>query len=207
MTPVTAGGTFFGDGITGSSFSPNAAGVGSHTIFYGVTNADGCTSNSSITTNVNDLPSGSVTLNQHTLTSAATNATYQWIDCATGLAIEGETGSSFTPTVSGSYSVEVTSLGCSNQSECTTVIINNVGEVASKLSLETYPNPTSGLITFVSPENGLLSVYSSEGRIISQFNVYKGSQQLQLNGLSNGVYVLKMNGHYGVYQSIMMIEK
>jgi PKD repeat protein len=47
-SPVTLsahdnGGTWSGDGVTGNSFNPGSAGVGTHTIRYDITDANGCT--------------------------------------------------------------------------------------------------------------------------------------------------------------------
>jgi hypothetical protein len=39
-----AGGTWTGPGVTGMSFNPTSAGVGTHALTYSVTNADGCVS-------------------------------------------------------------------------------------------------------------------------------------------------------------------
>jgi hypothetical protein len=53
LTPdVNNGGTFSGNGISGSNFDPNAAGVGTHTITYSVTDGNGCTNTSTQTTEV-----------------------------------------------------------------------------------------------------------------------------------------------------------
>lgn len=43
LVPVTPGGTFTGPGITGNSFNPTTAGVGTHTISYTVSQAAGAT--------------------------------------------------------------------------------------------------------------------------------------------------------------------
>lgn len=49
-TPV--GGTFSGAGVTGSVFSPAAAGVGTHTISYSYTNTDNCSATSIVSNTV-----------------------------------------------------------------------------------------------------------------------------------------------------------
>ena len=61
----------------------------------------------------------SVTQNGSILTANRTGAEYQWLDCNNDHAvIEGETGQSFTPTLSGSYAVEITEDGCIDTSAC-----------------------------------------------------------------------------------------
>jgi len=51
-----AGGVFSGPGITGSLFTPSAAGTGGKTIIYTYTNGFGCTNTTSQNTTVNPLP-------------------------------------------------------------------------------------------------------------------------------------------------------
>ena len=51
-----AGGTYSGPGVTGSTFSPAAAGLGNHILTYSVTNANGCSSSTTFTIIVNAAP-------------------------------------------------------------------------------------------------------------------------------------------------------
>ena len=52
LTPNPAGGIFSGPGVTGNSFDPGAAGVGSHTIVYEFTDNNNCTGSFSDSTQV-----------------------------------------------------------------------------------------------------------------------------------------------------------
>jgi Metallo-peptidase family M12B Reprolysin-like/PKD-like domain/Secretion system C-terminal sorting domain len=52
LTGSPAGGTFSGPGISGTTFSPMAAGTGTHTIVYTYTNGNGCTNTASQQTTV-----------------------------------------------------------------------------------------------------------------------------------------------------------
>lgn len=60
LNAATGGGTFSGPGVTGSSFSPSSAGVGSHTITYTVT-ISGCTSTDTEVINVNSSSDATIT--------------------------------------------------------------------------------------------------------------------------------------------------
>ncbi len=55
-TAFPSGGVFFGPGVTGNNFNALAAGVGTHTVFYTYTNAQGCSNTVSRTLTVTDLP-------------------------------------------------------------------------------------------------------------------------------------------------------
>lgn len=52
-----AGGVFFGNGISGNSFSPSIAGVGTHTVTYSYTDGNGCSNTKVRTVTVNANPS------------------------------------------------------------------------------------------------------------------------------------------------------
>ena len=54
LTVSPIGGTWAGNGITGSTFSATAAGLGVHTLSYTVTNSNGCTATSYVNVTVND---------------------------------------------------------------------------------------------------------------------------------------------------------
>lgn len=79
-----------------------------------------------------------------TISSSQPGATYRWLNCATGYSvINGATAQSYTPTVNGTYAVEVTLNGCVDTSNC--VVINNLGiDDISIQDISVYPNPTNG---------------------------------------------------------------
>lgn len=52
LSATPAGGTFSGTGVTGSSFSPSAAGLGNATITYDYTDTNGCSNSANQTINV-----------------------------------------------------------------------------------------------------------------------------------------------------------
>jgi len=56
LTGTTAGGTFSGPGVTGSTFNPATAGLGLNTITYTYTDGNGCSGTFSKTVNVLPLP-------------------------------------------------------------------------------------------------------------------------------------------------------
>ena len=56
LSAGTAGGTFSGNGVSGNTFDPGAAGVGSSTVYYAVTDANSCSNNDSLAVLVNALP-------------------------------------------------------------------------------------------------------------------------------------------------------
>lgn len=108
LTGTPAGGTFSGNGISGSSFTPSAAGLGSHFITYDYTDANGCSGSYHQMVVVNPLPVVSFTgLNAAycvdaaavTLIPAPAGGTY------TG---NGVSGTQFNPSVAGVGTHDVT---------------------------------------------------------------------------------------------------
>ncbi|MCX7767686.1 MAG: PKD domain-containing protein [Flavobacteriales bacterium] len=55
------GGSYIGPGVSGNSFSPSVAGVGTHTLTYSVSGSGGCTGSTTVSITVNPTPSISIT--------------------------------------------------------------------------------------------------------------------------------------------------
>jgi hypothetical protein len=136
-----------------------------------------------------------LTLAGSTLTSAASNATFQWIDCATNQPIAGATGSSFTPTASGNYAVTVTVNGCSQTSDCRAVIGLDVNDIALTSLLKIYPNPATTRLV-IDNESGTtirqINVLTAQGALAFKVPPTAGTKQsIELGNLSTGVYFIQ----------------
>ncbi|MBK6526315.1 MAG: T9SS type A sorting domain-containing protein [Crocinitomicaceae bacterium] len=70
-----------------------------------------------------------------TITSNEAGATYSWIDCSTGSHIPGETNSSYTATVSGSYSVIVDNGTCADTTDCVDVCVLDLTTTVNGLTI------------------------------------------------------------------------
>ncbi len=71
LSATPTGGTFFGNGVTGTTFNPTSAGEGDHIILYSVLNASGCYTNRADTTTI--YPSYPMT---NTVTTACNGGFY-----------------------------------------------------------------------------------------------------------------------------------
>ena len=108
-----------------------------------LTNALGCDSVIDATLTFHEIDT-SVSLSEGTLTASIDGATYQWIDCASGLDIDGATDQSFVPESSGIYAVRITNdFGCEATSECIEVIVSSTSEPDWGREIILYPNPAS----------------------------------------------------------------
>jgi len=126
----------------------------------------------------------SVTDNGSSLMANASGATYQWVDCNNGnAAIPGATSSTFTPTMNGSYAVEVTMNGCTEMSSCYSFVMSSVEEVAFEDRLAVYPNPTNGQINVdlgAAYDNVAITVTDINGKVVRNAQ-YTQAQNVQLN--------------------------
>jgi PKD repeat protein len=126
LTAHDAGGTWSGDGITGNSFDPEAAGPGTHTILYTVSSGYGCTDNDQITITVLPAPDGTILtsgpfcLNDSPVTLTAADPGGTWSG-------PGVSGNIFTPSAAGTGSHIITytitgSNGCGDSDQITFIV-------------------------------------------------------------------------------------
>jgi hypothetical protein len=143
LTPATSGGVFSGTGISGSSFNPSVAGVGSYTVSYTV---NGCyTSTQSVT--VNALPTvtatstGSSVCSGTSVTLTGGGATsYAWDNSVVD-------ATAFVPTGSLSYNVVGTDVnGCTNTASVS-VTVNALPTVTATSTGSSVCSGTSVTLT------------------------------------------------------------
>lgn len=141
----------------------------------------------------------SIQLNNNTLESNAlaignNSISFQWLDCQNNNApIPNATQSSYTPTIAGSFAVQISSAGCTDTSTCLTFSDASVS-VAIKNNIQFYPNPAHDhLILKLDPQQ--LSPYQIldyQGRVLQIGEVHFEQSKVDLNALSNGAYLLKL---------------
>lgn len=150
----------------------------------------------------------SVTISGITLTANASSATYQWIDCNNGNSIiPGETGSSFTPAVDGSYAVIVTENGtCINTSGCFSITGVGIAEREDHNNLTAYPNPNTGTFTIRANTPGIYKLVNELGEVVKEFSVSTSSNVVTVSGISNGVYYLIQNDQAAFRQKIVVLK-
>lgn len=166
-----------------------------------VTDAMSCSR--AITVNVasNDEINTEVTNEISILTAASTTGTFQWIDCATNTAIDGETAATFEPTENGNYAVVVTVGNCSDTSACQVVNSLNIANTSMDL-FSIAPNPTTGSFSVAFDKNAVveeLYVTDLSGRVIfEQSNTSVNPLVIDLSAERAGVYLLNVSSSNSV---------
>ena len=114
------GGVYSGNGVSGSTFDPAAAGVGTHTITYTYTDGNGCVNSDAKDITVKPLPTAAISTSDPTVWcegttinvtfTAETADSYQWL--LNGNPISGETNPTLNVSAAGIYSLSATTNGC-----------------------------------------------------------------------------------------------
>ena len=131
-------------------------------------------------------------------------ADYQWLDCLNNLApIIGETNQSISIDSIGVFAVEVSYENCKDTSYCIQVRFEEINAESFLI----YPNPTSRILNMVFPTSGGLKMYDSEGRLVLNQNFSAGKNQLQVDFLSSGFYILKFESKFGPIFEKLVVSK
>jgi len=143
-----------------------------------------------------------VAVDANTLTAELSGADYQWLDCDDGNSeISGETGQSFTATVSGNYAVEITYDGCVVLSECKNVNLSGINGSAMP-EFKVYPNPTNSVLRIeavnkpATISNTLsLEIFNVVGELIQNQKLIDNT--IDLSDLPSGTYLLRITTNDG----------
>lgn len=110
-----------------------------------IPNANDCDSIITVNLTIVSIDS-SVTQSDSNLTANEPDANYQWIVCNSGNLINDATDQSYTPFVSGLYSVRITKNGCTITSSCYSFIISNIARDNIEKLVTIFPNPANEIL-------------------------------------------------------------
>jgi len=142
-----------------------------------------------------------VSLSGITITSAASNATYQWINCTSNLPVAGATSASLTPSANGSYAVIVTQNGCSDTSACTAITTLGLDQLTVNDLLVVYPNPSKGIFVLYDQQAALsgqpVTVSNLLGEMVYSTRITDSKTNIDLSSAKDGIYFVTIGSDYG----------
>jgi len=163
-----------------------------------ITNADGCSSLSSLTTTVTEdlMPNLGVSVLDNVITANEAGVNYQWIDCGNAnQPIAGATNQSFTPTANGNYAVIITQGACSDTSVCSAITTIGIDEIKSALFVHVFPNPTTKNLTIeLNSTIESIAIYAMTGELVQTEN----STAFSVEQLSRGMYLVEIKTQIGI---------
>lgn len=192
------------EGSSGANITVNPS--SSATYIVTVTNsAIGCSDTASVYIAIG----GSATIptisesNQQLVSSQAVS--YQWY--LNGIIINGATSQSYTPTVSGSYTVStIDAGGCSSTSAPYAFTLTGI-EIAPSTNIALYPNPTEGLLYF----NGfdinhqyIFRISDITGKILMSGLL---TNEINISDFENGIYFIRINSETDFSDRMIILRK
>ena len=110
--------------------------------------------------------------------------------------IENETNDYYIPTKTGDYFTIFNSPICgTDTSNKIHVVYNGINEINETESFNIYPNPAYNDITIETPQSSgesILSIYNINGQELLKQNITTNKTQIDISGLSKGVYFVKL---------------
>lgn len=171
------------------------------------TNNNGCIAIDSVKISVTNIDN-STQLNGVVLSANENSASYQWIDCNNGNnPLSGEISQTYTVGVSGSYAVIINKNGCIDTSGCAPVIITGIAEKFISDMFNVFPNPSDGIITIKTILPSGISIINSLGEEVFYFHKTSvGEENIQLNELSSGIYIVIFKTNNDSYSRRLIIK-
>ncbi len=146
-----SGGTFSGPGMSGSTFSPSVAGVGTHSIRYNVSDAFGCTGSTQQVIRVDSLPAVSMNPPTSPVCLNDTSQTLSGVPSGGTFAGNGVSGTTFNPTTAGAGTHSITYSYTNPTSGCSNTANRNITVNASPIA--TFLCPVDTICTTDAPFN------------------------------------------------------
>jgi len=194
------GGAFTGSGMTGSTFDPLAAGIGTHTISYSFTDSVGCSGTDDQTIEVLEVDTVTAAFgwttsgNTVSFINLSTNGLYwAWQFGNT------DTSSQFEPVYTYNNGIYLAQLVAKNACDSDTVIhtvkINPLAipEVADRAVIDVFPNPSMGVYTIKGEQSTIkhMHVYDARGNVIPHNEWMNGdTRTIDITSQAAGMYFL-----------------
>jgi hypothetical protein len=125
----------------------------------------------------------------------------------------GVTGTMFDPAVGAgaqtiTYSYTDPNTGCSGTAT-TTITVNACTGVSEEdeNAIGVFPNPTNGVFTIATTENATVEVFNTIGELVVYQQMNSGTTQMDLSGMENGIYFVRVSTASGSYLEKVVLQK
>jgi hypothetical protein len=128
-------------------------------------------------------------------TALTPNASYQWYYCYPWRRITNAQNQTFSTTTKGSYAVIVSSLGCTDTSDCVALYSSGIQSLNPN-NFQIYPNPIQDNFTIQfgnEYKENSVEIYNALGQKIKSFNTKLNEIQVEMKDESRGIYLIKVN--------------
>jgi hypothetical protein len=190
--PISISGTICKSGrfiFNGKTY--NASGTFTDTIF----STTSCDTVYTLTLSTAVIPvDTSVTVSNEMLIAHATNATFQWYDCAVHNLIQGAVDDTLLPFESGYYSVIVTTQPehCIDTSACKFIFVSGINAVDELQKTKLYPNPINNELHIQFSKNitnGTIKLFAINGsEVMTQLINNQSQTIISTKNIANGIY-------------------
>lgn len=174
-----------------------------------ISSVAGCDSIITINLTINNVSDINTSISGATITANNSNASYQWLDCNNSFAvIPGATSQSYTPSVSGSYAVQLTENTCVDTSACVNVTITGIKNIGTSEKISLYPNPAKDAIRIANaPVGAMLNITDITGKTVYSSIITNAQMQVNTSNLVSGVYMVQVLNEGQVSIQKLVINK
>jgi hypothetical protein len=136
------------------------------------------------------------------LTSNATNATFQWLDCTSGQLLQ-ETSNMFIAQTPGSYAGIITQNGCTDTTQCYTLSAWSLNE-SGGATVILYPNPAQGMVYVKGLSDGTFTITDLLGKVVLEGTFENGT--IDLAHIPRGIYQVELQRGDAIYRVRLAAE-
>lgn len=163
----------------------------------------GCDSVVTLTVSLIEVDTA-VEATETSLMALNSQATFQWIDCGTGLPVAGATDALFLPDKSGTYAVIIVQDGCMDTTSCYQVTIVSTENPDSEKAWAVWPIPAVDVLVVESDlmmtGPTVIEIWTAGGQLADQFQIMLPTQKvvLPVAHLGEGSYLIHFRTRSGV---------
>ena len=83
---------------------------------------------------------------------------------------------------------------CTSASGCPFIVYNGITQLTNQNTISLYPNPNTGTFTLTTSGSGDYTITDMMGNVITHEALTSSTQQIDLRGAAEGIYMLSMKG-------------